>query len=173
MKIEDLNPEDRTFVDSIHATCTRSGDCLMWDGKTTNSGYPKAHIDGKYRMVRRALLEKKIGRPLRSDEVASSKCDDPMCMEWGHIKAMTTAERRKRTGAAGKLSTMAKAVNLAKAGRRHSAHTMQTAENIRSDPRPSHEVAPEYDMSPSMVRKIRRNEAWKAYGSMAVGLGAR
>ena len=52
MKIEDLNTEDRAFVDSIHANCTRSGDCLMWDGKTTNSGYPKAHIDGKYRMVR-------------------------------------------------------------------------------------------------------------------------
>lgn len=168
-----LNTEDRAFVDSIHDRCTRHGDCLLWDGNTTNSGYPKAHIDGKYRLVRRLLLEKKIGRPLRSDEVAASKCDDPLCMDWSHIKVMTIAARRKLTGASGKLSTLSKAVNLAKAWRKRSEHTMQTAESIRSDPRPSHKVAPEHGMSPSMVRKIRRNEAWKPYGSPVIGLGAR
>lgn len=174
-KIEELSPDERAFVESIYAKCTEEGDCLIWEGRLTSSGYPRIWIDGKNLMVRRLLVELKYDRPLASGEIAASKCNDPMCLCWSHIKAMTTAERRAETGADGGYSSHTKGLRISISHRKTAKLEggEESAVAIRMDSRASHVVGPDYGISASMVRKIRRGVAWKTIQSPFAGLGAR
>ncbi|HAX23071.1 MAG TPA: hypothetical protein DCY64_22645 [Hydrogenophaga sp.] len=175
MRIDQLNDEQRAFVESIYAQCTEEGDCMIWEGRVTSSGYPRIWVDGKNMMVRRLLVELKIGRPLARGEIAASKCKDQMCLCWSHAKAMTTAERRAETGADGGYSSHTKGLRISISHRKTAKLEggEASAAAIRMDSRASHVVGPDYGISASMVRKIRRGEAWKAIQSPFAGLGAR
>lgn len=164
-------------IDEIYAKCTDDGGCMIWNGGYTSSGYPRMLVDGKVTTVRRALAAQKIGRPLRPDEFAAAKCNDTRCVCWEHIRVVTIQKRRAETGAAGGYSTPTKAAKISVSKRSANAKLVggqDAAESIRQDPRPSHAVAIDHGISPSMVRKIRRGCAWKPLvASPFAGLGAR
>lgn len=172
-----LPPETQAMVDAVTAKCIDDGGCLIWQGGLTSSGFPRMLVGGKVTTVRRVLAEKKIGRELRPDEFASSTCNDKRCLCWDHIRVVTVAERRAETGADGGYSTRAKGAKISIRQREKPAKLpggQAAADAIRCDPRPSHEVAPEHNISASMVRKIRRGVAWKPLQpSPFAGLGAR
>lgn len=172
MKLEDLPPDQRAIVDEIHANCEELGSCLIWKGKLTSSGYPKTHIDGQRVLARRYVAALKMERPIGRGEVAASKCNDPLCLAWDCIRVVTQAKRRAETGAAGGYSTREKSLRLSIARRKTAKleGKEDAANRIRTDPRPSALVAPEYGISPSMVRKIRRNAAWRDISTPFAGL---
>lgn len=161
----------------IYERCVDDAGCMIWQGSYTRSGYPRMRADGKVTTVRRALAEQKIGRPLRADEFASATCNDRRCVCWGHIRVVTVTERRQETGASGGYSTRAKGAKISAKQRANKAKLhggQEAADAIRLDPRPSHLVAADRNISPSMVRKIRRGLAWKPLqASPFSGLGAR
>lgn len=175
MRIDQLPEEKRAFVESIYEQCTEEGDCMIWGGRVTSSGYPRIWIDKKNLMVRRLLVEIKYGRPLANGEIAASKCNDPICLCWSHARVMTTAERRAETGADGGYSSHAKGLRISISHRKTAKLEggEESATAIRMDSRASHVVGPDYGISASMVRKIRRGVAWKTIQSPFSGLGAR
>jgi hypothetical protein len=175
MKLSDLSKTQKEFLAWVKSDCEELGDCRLWCGRVTSSGYPLVRIDGKNTMLRREIAAMKIGRPLKRDEIAASTCNDPLCLAWDHVRVITQAQRRAETGAEGKYSTRAKGIRISMDIRKKAKLQggQQAADSIRLDPRPSHVVCLEYGVSPSMVRKIRRGLAWNPISSPWGGLGAR
>jgi hypothetical protein len=169
------NEETTALRALVESKCIEVGDCLIWQGRMTSSGYPRIQIAGENFMVRRLMAEAKIGRKLKPKEVAASTCNDPACLCWDHVRVTTLQQRRIETGRAGGYSTKAKGMRISMEKRKDSKLVggQVAADEIRSDPRPSHEVAPEYGVSPSMVRRIRGGKAWQPIASPFAGLGAR
>lgn len=172
-----MKPEDWAFVDAVYAKCVDDGGCMIWKGACTSTGYPRMTVDNRVVTVRRVMAAQKIGRPLKPSEFASSTCNDPRCLFWDHIRVVTVAKRRSEVGADGGYSSRTKGAKISAYKRSTEAKLIggqEAAEAIRLDPRPSHEVAPDHGISPSMVRKIRRGVAWKPLqNSPFSGLGAR
>lgn len=172
-----LKPEVRAMVDAIYARCIDDAGCMVWQGACTPTGYPRMTVNNRIVTIRRVLAAHKIDRPLKPSEFASSTCNDPRCLCWDHIRVVTVAKRRAEVGADGGYSSRAKGAKIAAHKRAAEAKLIggeSAAEAIRLDPRPSHEVAPEHGISPSMVRKIRRGDAWKPlHNNPFAGLGAR
>lgn len=173
MRIEQLTPEQQAFVASVYTKCVEVGDCRIWTGKKTDTGYPRMSRRGRWFIVRRELASIKAGRPLTAREMASCTCDDPACLEWDHIEVADVQAVRERAGAAGKYSTPSKAMRIAITKRRGAKIDIQTARAIRASEDPSESEAEKHGISPSMVRRIRNNEKWREYDSPFQGLGAR
>jgi hypothetical protein len=173
MRIDQLTTEQQAFVASVYAKCVEVGDCRIWTGKKTDTGYPRMSRRGRWFIVRREFAELKLGRKLEPREVASCKCGDPACLEWGHIRVVDIQQVRAEAGAAGKYSTPTKAIRLALAKRRSAKIDMETAREIRESSEASEVEAAKHGISPSMVRRIRANQKWRDYSSPFAGLGAR
>lgn len=60
--------------------CTEDGGCWLWQQACTNTGYPQASIDGKSTLVRRWVLEQKLGRPIRHGHTAAALCGCRTCI---------------------------------------------------------------------------------------------
>ena len=165
------------MVDAIYARCIDDAGCMIWQGSYSASGIPRMTVNHRTATVRRVMAAHKIERPLKPSEFASSTCNDPRCLCWDHIRVVTVAKRRAEVGADGGYSSRAKGAKISASKRATEAKLIggeAAAEAIRLDPRPSHEVAPEHGISPSMVRKIRRCDAWKPlHNNPFSGLGAR
>lgn len=175
MSLDELSDENKAYVKLVHSRCVEEGECILWTGHTTSSGYPSMNRVGRYRIVRRELASLKLGRKLGQHEFASSTCNEPTCLCWDHIRVVTITKRRRETAAAGGYSAKTKGMRIA-ISRRKQCKLIggeQSAQAIRADPRPSHIVAPEYGVSASMIRNIRRGHSWVPHTNPFAGLGAR
>lgn len=59
-----------TTLEKIKSRCEEVADCWIWQGYTTQTGYPMAKIGGKVQLVRRAGAHQRCAPhvPLRLDE---------------------------------------------------------------------------------------------------------
>lgn len=156
-----LSPENATILAKIEAKCIEDGGCLIWTGGFTSSGYPRMTVGGKVTTVRRHLAAMKIGRPVGHDEFAGCTCGDPKCLEWDHIRVIKVSTARCEAWAKGRYSQPTRSAAISRKRRETAKLDEGKAAMARNDPRPSHLVAADLGCSPSMVRKIRRNAAWK------------
>lgn len=60
--------------------------CHIWQGATTERGYPVQRIDGKVRMVRRVVYEREK-RPLQPGERIEMGCGERLCVLADHMQA--------------------------------------------------------------------------------------
>lgn len=170
MRIDQLTPEKQEFVRAVYAKCIEVGDCQIWQGKKTGNGYPSMLLDEKYVVVRRVLGAMKLGRELKSREMASCKCKDPACLEWDHIRVADISVIRAETGAAGGYGSLSKSIRLAMNKRKGAKIDLDGARAIRASEDPSHIEAAKHGISPSMVRLIRRNRKWRELSGHFAGL---
>lgn len=173
MSIDQLEPEQREFVLFVREKCTEVGDCLIWTGRKTDSGYPRMTRDGREFIVRREMAAMKIGRALTPREMATCTCGERACLEWDHIAVQDIQRVRQQTGAKGKYSTPSKGIRLAIARRQGAKIDMETVKAIRASQDASHVEAAKHGISSSMVRRIRSHQKWRDYSSPFAGLGAR
>lgn len=66
--------------------------CWPWPGATTPKGYPKIGHQRRTVYVHQAVLEEKLGRPLRSGYEACHTCDNPPCCNPAHLWEGTHSE---------------------------------------------------------------------------------
>lgn len=78
-----------TLLARVECECHKVSGCWMWPGKTDKSGYPKAFIDGRHWRLGRAVLKAKTGT---LGIVALHSCDQPRCLNPGHLRWGTYAE---------------------------------------------------------------------------------
>lgn len=127
---------------------------MEWAGCRNNSGYGVVSFNGKKYMAHRLSLELSVGKP-EGNLMALHSCDNPSCinpmhLRWGtHAENMADMVKRNRTNAP-------KGIN-------HYAATIseEVAAKIKFDKRPCSAVAEEFDVSCSIVSKIRTGSKWK------------
>lgn len=160
-------------VESLQARTIEEGNCWLWQGycgnKTPQVMY---HTQGKRKMysVRRLIRELQTGRA-QADGHYTNSCGNHLCVSPNHVLYKTVKNH---------LRDMAK-------GRTHTPVTsfkkrqvridlgltkldMKKAEEIRASNLKLRELAEEYKVNISMIKRIRTNKAWKPLSSPFAGL---
>lgn len=64
----------------VKSRCTEDGGCWLWQQSCNSTGYPQASINGKPTLVRRWVLEQKLGRKIRHGHTAVAQCGCKTCV---------------------------------------------------------------------------------------------
>lgn len=129
--------------------------CRLWTRGCNGEGRALFNNgQGSSTLVSRFLLEKKLGRKLKKDELACHTCDNPKCCNINHIWLGTNK--------ANMADKVKKARQWRPVGEKH--HRVKLTEKqvrkILKDQRPYIEIAPDYEVSKSLVGMIKRREIW-------------
>lgn len=77
------------YTDRILARTRQEGDCLIWTGARTASGYGVANWGGKYRYLHRVVFEEANGSAVGDvDHV----CGNRACVALVHLRALSRSE---------------------------------------------------------------------------------
>jgi hypothetical protein len=140
--------------DRFWAKTERVGECLLWRGAVNRNGYGSFMLDGTSQTASRVAYE--LANGLVPDGLfVLHKCDNPLCVEPGHLYAGTHAmnmkdktERGRARGAIGVRNTKAKLSD-------------SQAAAIRESCAPTRELALKFDVSYSTIQRIRSRKLWR------------
>ncbi len=160
-------------LETLLAQCVEEGECLMWQGRTTNHGVPISRFQGQHSGVRRTLWHLLGRRPLKPGQVVTTTCDNQLCCHPDHLLATTQGDLMRRRNRRGK----GEAVRMARMTatiRAKAKIDMTKAEHIRTSSQTAAELASEMGLSVSMVNQIRRGTRWRSGSAMSAlaALGA-
>lgn len=86
---------DAIVEDELAKAIRDSNGCWIAQCSIGSHGYPQVRHGGKVYKLIRLVLGRKLGRPLRADEVARHKCDMPMCINPGDLEPGTVADNNR------------------------------------------------------------------------------
>lgn len=165
-------------IDRIKAKCIEDGDCLIWQGKTYESGAPAASewIDGKDQHVgvrRRAYEEYNKVKLTPQQQVAT--CGHPGCLAKEHLKLSNASERSSRgwknMDAATKLRRSQKLAARQQANR-GKVTPEQVAAILESEEGP-YVMAKKLGITGCVASRIKRGLSYRTYSANPFsGLGA-
>lgn len=127
--------------------------CWEWTAFRDPNGYGRVLVNGKVGLAHRAVLSRKLGRPLASHEVSRHTCDNPACVNPSHlivgaqsdnIADMVFRDRHAR----GERATGCKL-------------TEDKVREIRKDTRTIRAIANHYGISTASVIFIRQRKRWR------------
>lgn len=133
--------------------------CMEWRGALVK-GYPRFYIgkiDGQdaWRPGHRYSLERKLGRPLLTEEIACHQCDVPVCVNPDHLEVGSHQDNMDEM----------KERNRAASGEDNAMTTLTwaDADYIREAPKEmSHaELGRTFNVSGNTIARIRRGETWQ------------
>lgn len=156
----------RTY-EEIKANCVDDGGCLIWQGATNGTGYPKY---GRM-AVRRRAYELAYG-PLEPSDLVTVTCGCSMCLEKTHLKKTNKAEVATISNSR-PATQLKRSASLAKTNRpRLGKINMEIAQEIRNSDKSGLELAEELNVSPSLISCVRKHKSWRDYSNPFAGLGA-
>lgn len=137
--------------------------CREYRGAHDGKGYGWARVerDGvtKYKLVHRLVVERSIGRDLRTEECVMHLCDNPPCFRLDHLKIGTKGENNKDRAAKdrgwrpdGEQHPMAKLT----AGQVREIRRRAAAGERRVD------LAEKFGVTPSAISNIVLRVSWKS-----------
>jgi hypothetical protein len=130
--------------------------CWEWTGGT-NMGYGQISVGNRPQRVHRIAYEHHFGL-IPKGMLVCHRCDNRLCVNPAHLWLGTIADNVRDMWAKGRENltnqVRGERVNTAKL-------TAADVVAIRADPRSSLRVAPDYGVSPSMVRQIRARTSWR------------
>lgn len=156
--------ENETYTRLI-ARCSEYGDCLLWGGCRTNTGYPQASVDGTKYLVRRLVFALCTGVEVPAGMAVTVKCGEKLCINHEHMALRTTQQVAKLAAKRGAFSKPDRCAAISR-GCRKSANaklTEEQAAEIRASTGPSQAVAEAYGVNRTTVQKIRSGKAWRAH----------
>lgn len=157
----------------VWAKCHEDGDCLLWDGAVANGGVPTARDPNTEKLspARRILLTA-MGKNV-AGKVATTTCNNPLCMAEDHVVAWTRKQLQQRSGE--KLTyNMVRAKKLADVARRQSTVDMDLVRQIRAAGMRPKQAAEHFNVPFQTACRIISGTSWKEYGTNPfIGLGAR
>jgi hypothetical protein len=163
-------------LEEIKARCEEIGECWEWKTKArSRAGLTHPHMrtekGGPPKLVRRVAYELHTGKPLPADRYPVPKCGNPFCIRPEHQKALTQAEKDRRTGKiAGASQT--RSASIARAWRESGRTTMtlEKAAEIRAAEGSLKALGARFGISASMVGAIKRGEYWRDHADPFAGL---
>lgn len=139
----------RTLVARFWAKVDRRGDdeCWRWTGAKGSGGYGNWNALGRY-VTAHSFAYQLAGREIPAGMVVCHSCDNRLCCNPKHLWAGTYAQN----------SADMVLKNRARPKRKL---TEAQAKSIKYSNEPSPKVAAKLNISASLVRRIRRGEAWQ------------
>lgn len=163
-------------LDEIKARCEEVGDCWIWQGATSDNGYPimKRGHHGPCLLVRRVVAGIK-GTPPAPRQPVVMTCSEKCCCNPAHVRLSTAKKVAEAAAKAGAYSSIDRCAKVAKARRAAPGTKLDEdkAREIRLSPKTSVALAAEFGVSLSLIKSIRAGRSWKDYASPSAGLGAR
>jgi len=131
-----------------------NGGCWLWEGYLQN-GYGRLDVGGKKHLAHRASYVAFKGQT--SGLSVMHKCDVPACVNPDHLTLGTHADNMADMAAKGRASRKG-----SDRGERHAGSklTEDMIRAIRSSTDSSYRLANTLAVTPSLIRQIRRREAW-------------
>lgn len=152
----------------IHLNCRACGDCLLWQGKTSQAGHPQLY-DGS---GRRKVWELTYG-PIPEGMLVSVDCGQLLCLTPEHLKLTTRSEVSTQSNARPAVKAK-RAASSARTNRRKLGKiTMAIARQIRTDSRTAIVWAAELNCSAGLVSHVRCQRSWVEMQNPFAGLMAR
>ncbi len=129
--------------------------CWLWDAAyLISSSGPRGRItaNGKRRYAARVAYELFVG-PIEDGKIVCHKCDVPLCVNPSHLYMGTSADNSQDMFKRGR-STF---------GTKHGRVKLTEAQVIAilNDPRPQHEIANSYGVTPSAIYLIKQGRTWQ------------
>lgn len=146
--------------------------CVIWQGSVDPDGYGrrKAVRPGAHKAqtvgVHRWVVEKMLGRRLRTHEVIMHLCDNRLCFRYDHLQIGTIADNNADRDAKGRLVQVAQHMNGETNGR--AKLTRANVNKIRRDYQAGVKMATlakEYGVARSAIHKIVRGLTWASAGT--------
>jgi len=139
---------------AFHSAPANDGtDCILWTAASGGGGYGQIWMDGRYRLVHRVVLEKKLGRPIAEGLESCHSCHRKLCIFEGHLSEGTHQEN---------IEDRQKAKRHAH-GERVGGVKLKAEQipAIRSDSRSERAIAEAYGVSSNTIGEIKRGNSWK------------
>lgn len=137
-----------------HYTNRTAGGCWKWTGQLDAWGYGRLKWRGRKALAHRLSWESTRG-PVPIGLWVLHRCDTPDCINPMHLFLGTEADNRADMFAKGRQGGPRGRANI------HAKLTEDQVRAIRSDIRLHSEIAAEYGVGESAVRKIRNRESWR------------
>lgn len=136
------------------------GKDACWPWRTGRRPY--ITIDGRSQPLARAVLARKLGRPLLPNMNACHECDNPPCINPSHLFEGTTADNNADRHAKGRTLSGAKAAVFMRRGIDSGKAVLTNAQvlAIRADFRPQRAIAASFGVDQRTVGRIKRRETW-------------
>lgn len=128
-------------------------ECWPWPGTRDSKGYGKFTWRGREYRAHRVALLVASGDPPDDAPFALHSCDNPPCCNARHLRWGTNADNQRQKAERGRAAR----------GERNGGGGRLTEQDVREIlalPGSSAEVAPLYNVSAAMVRRIRSRKAW-------------
>lgn len=153
----------------IWSRCTEDGDCMRWEGATDDCGTPQVRRPGsrKVEAARRVLLEA-MGKKL-DGLLATTTCDDPLCLAEEHCVAWTRKQLQKRNGAK-LVGNVARNAKLSAAARARATLDLEAVRQMRASNMTTRQAAAAYGVAQSTACDAMAHLTWKDYSSPFAGL---
>lgn len=161
-------------LSDILARCDEVGECMLWQGGMTGMGLPIARLRSgdSPTSLRRHVFVLSI-RELRPGECVWTSCGESRCLHPAHLRAGTRPQMLLALRRAGRYRSVAMTMQRIQAGRMRGKITLEIARAIRVSDEPATAHAERYGIDVSLVRRIRRGEAWRetAPGASVFSIG--
>lgn len=128
--------------------------CIEWTGSKDRDGYGFIGVNGSLTGTHRASWEEANGRPVPNGMYVLHKCDNPSCINPEHLFVGTQRDNVKDMVDKSRISSRKGALNGA------AKITEDLVKAIRSDLRPSKQIANEYGLNRNTVWLIRSGRNW-------------
>ena len=116
------------------------------------------------------LAQERAAGPLRPGRVYAARCGNPQCVLADHVVERRRRDHLRRVAPPLDVAVRAR---IAAVKRRDAKLTLDQAREIRARPEPANVIAPEYGVSATTIRRIRRGESWPDLCNPWAGLLAR
>lgn len=140
--------------------------CRLWKRACDQDGYALMWLNGKQRRVGRVVLE--LGGVCVRGRNALHKCDVPRCVEFGHMFAGTAAQNSadmvaKGRSARGRRHGRRTKPERTARGERHGLAklTEEAVRAIRASTKSTAQLARDYGVGETVIRRARRGEGWR------------
>ena len=153
-----------TLIEKIQCHVALDGECWQWHG-CMQGAIPMMKHDGKVANVRRLVLIER-GVPMKG-YIATYTCGSPACVNPEHTGRSTRTQMNRRIMADMNTATNTLRVKrIAEIKRRTSAKLSQAdVDQIRAADEKQQDLANRYNVTKSLIGKIRRGEVWQTFSA--------
>lgn len=157
-------------LDRIRAHCDECDDCLLWRGGLLGKQYPyaKEWLDARGKQqqiyVRRRVWELSTGKPApKGSTVITISCDNPRCVAYPHLVAMSRSKRLKQAASSGVFQSLAFRAKVSAARTRDSDLTDEDVAAIRSSEELGRVLAEQHNISVGYACALKAGQARPDY----------